>query len=63
MIEERDRLTLPTGVIVGSAVIAKCERMEDGELRMAPASIFDAPPSLYRWHLTDVERFTAFGHA
>ena len=33
-------LQLPTGVIVGSAVIAKVSRVDD----------------LYRWHLADVER-------
>jgi hypothetical protein len=56
MIDERDRLTLPTGVIVGSAVIEKCERMEDGESRMAPSSILYPRSSLYRWHLTNVQR-------
>ena len=37
-------LELPTGVIVGSAVIEKVSRVD----------------SMYRWHLTDIERATKF---
>ena len=40
---------LPTGVIVGSAVITQC-RMHSAECRTAE----EAP--LFEWHLTDVER-------
>ncbi len=58
---------LPMGVIVGSAVIEKCEKIEDAGLRMedgaeasAPSSIIDPQSSLFRWHLTDVERAKRF---
>ena len=54
---------LPTGVVVGTAVIAKCEKIEDGGLRIedgveasGQSSIIDTQSSLFRWHLTDVER-------
>ena len=54
---------LPTGVIVGTAVIAKCEKIEDGGLRIedgveasGQSSIIDTQSSLFRWHLTDVKR-------
>jgi predicted transcriptional regulator len=54
---------LPTGVIVGTAVIAKCEQAEDRGSRIEDradasslSSILNPPSSLFRWHLTDVER-------
>jgi hypothetical protein len=37
---------LPMGVIVGSAVIEKCERMEDGGSRMENSAIGDARSSI-----------------
>jgi hypothetical protein len=58
---------LPTEVIVGTAVIEKCEKIEDGGLRMedgvegsGQSSIIDPQSSLFRWHLTDVERAKRF---
>src|SRR5688572_18569388 len=42
-------LDLPMGVIVGSAIIDRCEAM--------PASRFSAKP-FFRWHLADVQRET-----
>jgi hypothetical protein len=57
----------PRGVIVGSAVIEKCERMEHGGLRMedstvgdARSSILNPPSSLFCWHLADVQRAKKF---
>jgi hypothetical protein len=55
---------LPTGVIVGTAVIEKCERIEDGESNMedggdkpsSGSSILDPQASLYGWHLGGIER-------
>ena len=40
---------LPTGVIVGSAIIEKC---------VAPSTINDPPSTFFEWHLKDVERAT-----
>ena len=58
---------LPTGVIVGTAVIEKCEKVEDrgskiedSEGTPALSSILNPPSSLFRWHLTDVERAKRF---
>jgi hypothetical protein len=52
---------LPMGVIVGTAVVEKCERIEDGGLKMeGPSSILDPPSSLFKWHLTDVQRAEKF---
>ncbi len=54
---------LPTGVIVGTAVIAKCEavedrgsKIEDSEETAAISSVLNPPSSLFRWHLAEVER-------
>lgn len=44
-----DRLTLPTGVIVGSAVIDKVQEL-------AESCQLSAVGSLYAWHLCDVKR-------
>ena len=58
---------LPTGVIVGTAVIEKCEevedrgsKIEDSEETPALSSILHPRSSLFRWHLTDVERAKRF---
>ena len=59
-------LELPRGVIVGSAVIEKCERVASGQLPVVSGETRDrsllgtdnsqlATP-LFRWHLADVER-------
>jgi predicted transcriptional regulator len=50
---------LPTGVIVGSAVIEKVERREAGSEEEASVLLPTAGrplPTLYQWHLTGVER-------
>ena len=61
---------LPTGVIVGSAVIERCVRMEAQRHEGTQARREDAdtsdpacldasvPPCLYEWHLTDVQRLS-----
>jgi hypothetical protein len=58
-------LELPTGVIVGSAVVSRCEEVDSGEWIVDsakraganPLSTVNYPPStLFKWHLTDVER-------
>jgi hypothetical protein len=51
MIAERDRLALPTGVIVGSAVIEKVVSLHNSEFGIQNSE-------MYAWHLTDVERAT-----
>jgi hypothetical protein len=43
---------LPTGVIVGSAVVEKVT----GPREFNPQSEIPNPQSLYEWHLTDIER-------
>ncbi len=51
---------LPRGVIVGSAVIEKCEEISDqmSEVRNGEALNSDLRPltSMYAWHLGDIER-------
>jgi len=52
---------LPTGVIVGSAVIEKCEEIRDQKSESSGrasdlASDLRPLTSLFKWHLTDVER-------
>ena len=58
---------LPRGVIVGSAVIEKCEEVASGQLPVASGKSRDssllatdnsqlATPPLFRWHLADVVR-------
>jgi hypothetical protein len=52
---------LPTGVIVGSAVIERCEEIRDQKSEIsgrASGLTSDLRPltSIFRWHLTDVER-------
>jgi hypothetical protein len=52
---------LPTGVIVGSAVIERCEEIRDQQSEIsgrASGLTSDLRPvtSIFRWHLTDVER-------
>jgi hypothetical protein len=42
---------LPTGVIVGSAVIERCDRID-------PVTPHSSLPTVFRWHLKDVQRFT-----
>jgi hypothetical protein len=58
-------LELPTGVIVGSAVVSRCEEVDSGEWIVDsakraganPLSTVNYPPStLFKWHLTDVQR-------
>ena len=49
---------LPTGVIVGSAVIERCEPMQADTARLG-SSKTDAN-STYQWHLADVERAAHF---
>src|SRR5438128_15824 len=52
---------LPTGVIVGSAVIEKVVRIENRESRIESSadslrsSTFDPRSTMYEWHLTNVE--------
>jgi len=61
---EADAL-LPKGVIVGSAVIEKCEEVAGYGLRVAgwraasgqqPSTSNHQPATLYQWHLAGVER-------
>jgi hypothetical protein len=49
---------LPKGVIVGSAVIAKCEKVASGRLSVASddSGISLLATELYQWHLADVQR-------
>ena len=50
---------LPTGVIVGSAVIERCERVEGRGLRVGSEDLtsnLQPQTSFYEWHLTGVER-------
>jgi hypothetical protein len=58
---------LPTGVIVGSAVISECRMMhtrgerdacgtEEGNDSLSTSN--DQPSTLFAWHLTDVQRAT-----
>jgi hypothetical protein len=60
MIEPDALAGLPTGVIVGSAVIEKC--VEHGALLPDPSSSLTSclrgsvPPCLYQWHLADIQR-------
>jgi hypothetical protein len=51
---------LPTGVIVGSAVIAGCEEVGGGQWAVGreenQATAHCLLPTLFRWHLTDIHR-------
>ena len=56
---------LPTGVIVGSAVIERCERVDSGQLPVASAKSRDRSllatdnsqlTTLFKWHLADIQR-------
>ncbi|CAN5488460.1 hypothetical protein BH09PLA1_BH09PLA1_02240 [soil metagenome] len=53
---------LPRGVIVGSAVIERVEevRVQSSEFRKSPALNSELCPlnSVFKWHLTDVQRAT-----
>lgn len=63
MIELADGLRLfphelPTGVIVGTAVIERCEPADaSGQLAVNELAASPCPPiALYKWHLVDVQR-------
>lgn len=47
---------LPTGVIVGSAVIERCEEVRDQKSEIRLASDLRPLTTVYEWHLTDIER-------
>ncbi len=47
---------LPMGVIVGSAVIERCEEVAGGPLPVAAEKPGPAMAATYQWHLTDVRR-------
>jgi hypothetical protein len=55
---------LPTGVIVGSAVIERCEEVRDQKSEISNVSglTSDVRPRtpLFKWHLLDVERAKTF---
>jgi hypothetical protein len=67
-------LVLPTGVIVGSAVIEKCEEIETERRRERETKCADGLPftpslrlcvssslsPMYAWHLSDVQRAGSF---
>ena len=53
---------LPSGVIVGSAVVDRVEHVDSGSLivdsrrTLSPSTIHNPPSTFFRWHLRDVER-------
>ncbi len=54
---------LPTGVIVGSAVIRRCEEVGGGESEVGKETrassrppTHNPRPTVYHWHLSDVQR-------
>jgi hypothetical protein len=56
---------LPRGVIVGSAVVSRCEEVEGGSWRVdresgtkgkPPSTINNPPSTLFKWHLADIQR-------
>ena len=55
-------IELPSGVIVGSAVVDRVEHVDSGSLiadsrrTLSPSTIHNPPSTFFRWHLRDVER-------
>ena len=53
---------LPSGVIVGSAIVDRVEHVDSGSLivdgrrTLSPSTIHNPPSTFFRWHLRDVER-------